>query len=173
MPDFDFTSIEKRFVIGSDHKSGTNQTETAVVDVNSDIIQAGMPVLATGKSSPMGDILVKAPSSAGNGGCSVRGFALRKVDIKAYENPDYFPGEMIPIRRFGEIVVKLDNAWPDPKIGDLVFLKCDKLVKDGNGGEGVVQVGRVKDTDPRDKNIVLLDINIGPEYDKDGKLKFA
>ncbi|WKC58491.1 hypothetical protein [Borrelia sp. P9F1] len=170
MPDFDFTSIEKRFILGCDHKSGLNQTETAVVDVNSDIIQPGMPVLATGKSSPMGDILVKAPSSAGNGNCSVRGFALKKTNISSHENPDYFPGEMIPVRRFGEVVVKVDNGWADPKIGDFVFLKAEKLVKDG---KGAVQVGRVKDTDPRDKKVILLDINIGAEYESSGSRKFS
>ncbi|QMU99657.1 hypothetical protein F0310_04395 (plasmid) [Borrelia sp. A-FGy1] len=169
MPDFDFTKVEKRFVPGGELKAGISQTETAIVDISSAVIKAGEAVLATGKSTLAGDVLVKAALGA-QANLSVRGFALLKADISSYESSDYYPGSMIPVRRFGEVVVKLDTSFADPKIGDYVFLKQEKLVKEGKGG---IQVGRIKDIDIRDKKLVLLDIQIGPEYEANGGRKFA
>ncbi|XWT90025.1 hypothetical protein VSW54_04730 (plasmid) [Borreliella burgdorferi] len=89
----------------------------------------------------MGEVLVKAATATAGVG-PIRGFALKKADIALLESENYSPGELIPIRRAGEIAVALDSSFATPKIGDFVFLKAGKLVKDGKGG---VQVGRIKD----------------------------
>ncbi|SCW41936.1 hypothetical protein SAMN02983004_01042, partial [Borreliella japonica] len=58
-----------------------------------------------------------------------------------------------------------------PKVGDYVFLKAGKLVKDG---KGATQVGRIKDVSlEQSSKVVLLDVNIGPEYENSGSRKLA
>ncbi|WLN24714.1 MULTISPECIES: structural cement protein Gp24 [Borreliella] len=169
MPDFDFTKICKKFVLGADHKACVHQTETAIIDVESTPIRPGDPVYSSG-SSEMGEVLVKAATATAGVG-PIRGFALKKERISLLEDENYSPGELIPVRRAGEVTVTLDNAFATPKIGDYVFLKAGKLVKDGKGG---VQVGRIKDVSlEQNSKIVLLDVNIGPEYESSGSRKFT
>ncbi|WP_438938877.1 gp53 minor capsid family protein, partial [Borreliella valaisiana] len=99
------------------------------------------------------------------------GFALKKENISLQENEDYFPGELIPVRRAGEVAVLLDTNFATPKIGDFVFLKGGKLVKEG---KGAVQVGRIKDVSlNKSSKVVLLDVNIGPEYETNGNRKLS
>ncbi|WP_456264113.1 hypothetical protein [Borreliella bissettiae] len=87
------------------------------------------------------------------------------------ESENYSPGELIPISRAGEIAVALDSTFTTPKIGDFVFLKAGKLVKDGKGS---IQVGRIKDVSiETNSKVVLLDVNIGPEFESNGNRKFA
>ncbi|WP_418457426.1 structural cement protein Gp24 [Borreliella andersonii] len=144
--------------MGIEHKACIHQTETAIVDVDSDIIKPGDPVYAS-KSSEMGEIIVKAATSTAGVG-TIRGFALKKTSISLHENEDYFPGELIPVRRAGEVTVLLDTTFTSPKIGDFVFLKAGKLVKEGKGG---VQVGKIKDVSlDQNSKVVLFDVNIGP-----------
>lgn len=179
MPDFDFTKVEKIFIPGVEHKSGFHQTETGIVDVGSDAICPGDLVISS-KSSPMGDILVKKAtsntvSSSSNNIHVVRGFAMRKTNIASHESENYLPGELVPIRRSGELAVTLDTAFSDPKIGQYVFFKSGKLSKDGKGG---IQVGRIKDVSAGTSasgtgKVVLLDIQIGHEYDSSGNRKFS
>ncbi|WP_233709401.1 hypothetical protein [Borreliella bavariensis] len=76
MPDFDFTKICKKFVLGVDHKACVHQTETALVDVESTPIRPGDPVYSSG-SSEMGEVLVKAATATAGVG-PIRGFALKK-----------------------------------------------------------------------------------------------
>lgn len=170
MHSFDFTKICKNFVLGVEHKACVHQTETAIVDAGSDPIGPGDLVIAT-KSSEMGEVIVKkAPTSGANTG-SIRGFALRKTNISLMEDENYRPGELIPVRRAGEITVSLDSTFATPKIGDFVFYKQGKLVKDGKGG---TQVGRIKDVGlDTNSKVVLLDVNIGHEYESSGSRKFT
>ncbi|AHH05808.1 hypothetical protein CNO14_05660 (plasmid) [Borrelia miyamotoi] len=173
MPDFDFTKAEKSFTPGLEHKSGLHQTETAIVDVGSEAISPGDLVIAS-QSSSMGDILVKKATSStvtsSNNIHTVRGFAMKKTNIASHERENYLPGDLVPIRRSGEVVVTLDTSFSDPKIGQYVFFKDGKLVK---GKEGI-QVGRIKDVSiSSESKVVLLDIQIGPAYDSSGNRKFA
>ncbi|WP_215536683.1 structural cement protein Gp24 [Borreliella bavariensis] len=169
MADFDFTKICKNFILGVEYKACVHQTETAIVDVESPIIKPGDPVYSSG-SSEMGEVLVKAATATAGVG-PIRGFALKKTSISLLENENYSPGELIPIRRAGEVTVMLDTTFATPKIGDYVFLKAGKLVKDGKGG---VQVGRIKDVGlDQNSKVVLLDVNIGPEYESSGSRKFT
>ncbi|MBW6408453.1 hypothetical protein KZ873_32470, partial [Pseudomonas aeruginosa] len=106
---------------------------------------------------------------------TVRGLAMKKTNIASHERENYLPGDLVPIRRSGEVVVTLDTSFSDPKIGQYVFFKDGKISKDGKGG---IQIGRIKDLGNSTSNgsagkIVLLDIQIGPEYDSSGNRKFA
>ncbi|XPC98261.1 hypothetical protein QIA20_07495 (plasmid) [Borreliella japonica] len=169
MPDFDLTKIAKKFVLGTEHKSGVHQTETAIVDVESQPIKPGDPVYSSG-SSEMGEVLVKSALAASGVG-PIRGFALKKESIALLENENYSPGELIPVRRAGEVTVMLDTTFATPKVGDYVFLKAGKLVKDG---KGATQVGRIKDVSlEQSSKVVLLDVNIGPEYENSGSRKLT
>ncbi|ASJ27727.1 phage cement protein [Borrelia turicatae] len=178
MANFDFTKVEKNFTPGLEHKSGLHQTETGIVDVGSDPVGPGDLVVSS-KSSSMGDILVKKATSSTVSASSnnvhvIRGFAMRKTNIASHEVENYLPGELIPIRRSGEVAVTLDTSFSDPKIGQYVFLKSGKLSKEGKGG---IQVGRIKDvgtsTTTGSGKVVLLDIQIGTEYDSSGNRKFS
>ncbi|WP_434757497.1 hypothetical protein bpuCAU1_001410 (plasmid) [Borrelia puertoricensis] len=179
MSDFDFTKVEKNFTPGLEHKSGLHQTETGIVDVGSDPVCPGDLVVSS-KSSSMGDILVKKAttstvSASSNNIHIIRGFAMRKTNIASHEVENYLPGELIPIRRSGEVAVTLDTSFSDPTIGQYVFFKSGKLSKDGKGG---IQVGRIKDVSTGSSvgstgKVVLLDIQIGHEYDSSGNRKFS
>ncbi|AHH12016.1 Hypothetical protein BCO_0120701, partial (plasmid) [Borrelia coriaceae ATCC 43381] len=113
MPNFDFTKTEKNFLPGFEHKSGLHQTETGIVDIGSEAIGPGDLVIAS-KSSPMGDVLVKKATSSIQESDFIRGFALRKTNIASHESCNYLPGELVPIRRFGEVVITLDALYLDP-----------------------------------------------------------
>ncbi|WP_234926696.1 hypothetical protein [Borreliella valaisiana] len=76
MADFDFTKICKNFVLGVEHKACINQTEIAIVDVESAPIKPEDPVYSSG-SSEMEEVLVKAATVAAGVG-PIRGFALKK-----------------------------------------------------------------------------------------------
>ncbi|WP_420025364.1 hypothetical protein QIA36_05305 (plasmid) [Borreliella yangtzensis] len=155
--------------MGVEHKSGVHQTETAIVDVESQPIKPGYPIYTSG-SSEMGEVLAKT-ATATSGVGPIRGFALKKESIALLENENYSPGELIPVRRAGEVTVTLDNAFATPKVGDYVFLKGGKLVKED---KVATQVGRIKDVSlEQNSKVVLLDVNIGPEYESNGTRKFS
>ncbi|WP_235047992.1 structural cement protein Gp24 [Borrelia hispanica] len=172
MHKFSFSGSEKSFLPGFEHKSGIHETESAIVDADSEAILPGDLVIVS-KSSNMGDILVKKATSSTTNTDVVRGFAMKKTYIPSYETEKYLPGEVVPIRRRGEVVVTLDTSYTTPKIGHYVFLKDGKLVQDKNG-KGGVQVGRIKDISiSTSSKVVLLDVQIGHEYDTSGNRKFS
>ncbi|WP_024652909.1 structural cement protein Gp24 [Borrelia persica] len=172
MHKFDLTNSEKSFLPGLEHKCGIHETETAIVDVGSDPIAPGDLVISS-KSSSMGDIVVKKATSSTTNTDVVRGFAMRKTYISSYETANYLPGEVVPIRRRGEVVITVDSSYSNPKIGHYVFFKDGKLVQDKDG-KGGVQVGRIKDISlSTSSKVVLLDIQISHEYDSSGNRKFS
>ncbi|WP_235048175.1 structural cement protein Gp24 [Borrelia persica] len=134
-----------------------HETETAIVATDSDVIAPGDLVVST-KSFPMGDILVKKATSSTTDKEIFRGFAMRKTNIPSHETENYAPGELIPIRRRGEVVVNLGTDFSNPKIGQYVLFKDGNFTK---GKEGI-QVGRSKDVSiSNTSKVVLLDIQLG------------